>query len=332
MSTPALVSPAAAPRGALPSVYTPQDLDQVAAIKKWLSAHGQSNAWLGKKASIPNGTLSQILSGKYVSSPTKQLNQLASVLAVEEERMSDGPEGYVDTSVHQLMRVVFDRARKHQNFGVISGYVGIGKTCFCKHYKRVAPMTLLVEANPNMTPGVFLEELLAQLNVPIPTGLDRKFREVVRVLAGTNYLIVADEAERLSSGALEYLRRIRDKAQVGVALVGTEQLHVLLKLNHGRFDQVRSRVGMWPTTIEMIERNDADELARAALADVSGADTDEVLDALWAYSEGSARVLMEALVPAIKDYGRGQVSLTDALVDKIAQKVLFLAPRKEAKK
>jgi DNA transposition AAA+ family ATPase len=315
-----------APRSAS-SVYTPQDLDQVAAIKKWLAAHEKSNAWLGKKASIPNGTLSQILSLKYVSSPTKQLNQLASVLAVETARMQDGPEGYVETSVHQLMRVVFDRARKHQNFGVVSGYVGVGKTSFCKTYRSTAPMTLLVEANPNMTPGVFLEELLAQLNAPMQVGLDRKFREVVRVLSGTNYLIVADEAEKLSSNALEYLRRIRDKAQVGVALVGSEKLTALLSVHHGQFDQVRSRVGMWPRTIERITRDDCDALARSALSDFSEL-SDDVLDALWGYCEGSARVLVEVLVPALRDYSPGK-DLSAKIVDGIAQKVIFLAPRKQ---
>jgi DNA transposition AAA+ family ATPase len=316
------------PASNVASAYTPQDLDAVATVKKWLAAHDKSNAWLGKKAHIPNGTLSQILACKYVSSPTKQLNQLMSVLQVEEARLGDGPEGYVETSVHKLMRVVFDRSRKNRNFGVISGYVGVGKTSFCKHYVRTAPMSLLVEANPNMTPGVFLEDLLAQLNVPVPVGLDRKFREVVRVLRGTNYLIVVDEAERLSAGALEYLRRIRDKAEVGVGLSGTENLNVMLKANHGKFDQVRSRVGMWPVTIERITRDDADDLARAALATEHSELSDDVLDALWAYSEGSARVLMEALVPAIRDYGSGSVTLTGELVDKIARKVLFMSPKK----
>ena len=323
MSTPASVSNA--------GVYTPQDHDAVATVKKWLAEHDKSNAWLGKKASIPNGTLSQILSAKYVSSPTKQLNQLLSVLQVEESRLSDGPLGYVDTTVHKLMRVVFDRTRKNRNFGVFSGYVGVGKTSFCKHYKTSQPMTLLVESNPNMTVGVLLDELLNLLNVPIPTGLDRKFREVVRVLSGTNYLLLVDEAERLSAHALEYLRRIRDKAEVGVCLVGTEKLTQLLKAAHGKFDQVRSRVGMWPKTVERITRNDADELARAALADAlgdGGAIEDDVLDALWAYSEGSARVLIEAMIPAIKDYGIEQLGKSGAeLIDKIAQKVLFMPVR-----
>lgn len=312
--------------------YTPQDLEKAQAVKDWLAKNDKSRSWLSKKADMPSGTLSQILSGKYVSSPARQLNQLMSVLAVETERFADGTPGYVKGSVHKLMEVVCDRTRKHQNFGVITGYVGVGKSRFAVEYQQSNPMTLRVEVSPNMTPGVLMTELLEQLNNAIPGGLDRKFRELVRVLKGTNYLILADEAEKMSGGALEYLRRIRDMAQVGVVLMGTEKLTTLIKPQHGQFDQVRSRVGMWPKTIERITRDDADDMARQALAE-AGELPDEVLEALWAYGNGSARVLNENLVPAIKDYGIGRMPLTADMVQKIAEKVLFMnRPRAEGAK
>ena len=314
-------------------VFTVQDLEKVDTVKRWLDANGKSRSWLSKKASIPSGTLSQILSLKYVSSPTRQLNQVVSVLETETERLKDGTPGYVRGSVHKLLQVVFERTRKHQNFGVITGYVGIGKTRCAKEYRLSHPMTLMVESSPNMTPGVLLNVLLEQLNNAVPPGLDRKFRELVRVLAGTNYVLIVDEAERLSSSALEYLRRLRDMAAIGVVLMGTEKLTGLIKPQHGQFDQIRSRVGMWPKTIEGITRDDADDMVRAALADVKEL-PDEVLDALWAYCDGSARVLNENLLPAVRDYGIGQQrALSADLVHSIAQKVLFMArPRAEGSK
>lgn len=311
------------------SIYTDQDRSKVEAVLKWLEENKKSRAWLSKKASIPSGTLSQILSGKYVSSPTRQLNQMLSVLEVEGERLKDGTPGYVRGSVHKLMGVVLDRTRKHQNFGVITGYVGVGKSRCCREYCETHPMTLLVEVSPNMTPGVLMTELLEQLNNAVPAGLDRKFRELVRVLKGTNYVVIADEAEKMSSSALEHLRRLRDMAQVGVVLVGTEKLTNLIKPQHGQFDQIRSRVGMWPETIQRISRDDADDMARTALAD-AGELSDEVLDTLWAYCDGSARVLNENLIPAVKDYGMGSLPLSSPLIEKIAAKVLFMAkPRAE---
>lgn len=330
MSTPAHRTQNALPgMPAAASIYTDQDRSKVEAVLKWLEENKKSRAWLSKKASIPSGTLSQILSAKYVSSPTRQLNQMLSVLEVEGERLKDGTPGYVRGSVHKLMGVVLDRTRKHQNFGVITGYVGVGKSRCCREYCETHPMTLLVEVSPNMTPGVLMTELLEQLNNAVPAGLDRKFRELVRVLKGTNYVVIADEAEKMSSSALEHLRRLRDMAQVGVVLVGTEKLTNLIKPQHGQFDQIRSRVGMWPETIQRISRDDADDMARTALAD-AGELSDEVLDTLWAYCDGSARVLNENLIPAVKDYGMGSLPLSSPLIEKIAAKVLFMAkPRAE---
>ena len=314
---------------AVTSAYTEADQAQIEYIVKWLEKHGKARAWLSKKAGIPGGTLSQILNGKYPSSPSVQLATCADVLETEESRMADGPAGYIKGSVHKLVTIVCDRTRKHANFGVVTGFVGVGKTRTLKEYRAARSLTLLVEANPNMTPGVLMTELLEQLGTTVPPGLDRKMREVVRAVSGTNYLIVVDEAEKLSGAALEYLRRIRDKAGVGVVLCGTEKLTALIKPEHGQFDQIRSRVSMWPQTIEAITRDDADDMARAALDGLMHPDdaaADKVLDALWAYCSGSARVLNESLIPALRDYGSGK-AITPGLVDQVASKVLFMAKR-----
>ncbi|QDL53123.1 AAA family ATPase [Rhodoferax aquaticus] len=331
MSTPA-INQTALPGMPAAGAYSEQDRTKVKEVLKWLNDAGKSRAWLSKKSNIPGGTLSQILSGKYVSSPTRQLNQMLAVLEVEGDRMRDGTPGYIKGSVHDLMCLVMDRTRKHQNFGVVTGYVGIGKSRCCREYRETHPMTLLVEVSPNMTPGVLMTELLGQLNNAVPAGLNLKFQELVRVLRGTNYVVIADEAEKMSSAALEHLRRLRDMAQVGVVLVGTEKLTNLIKPQHGQFDQIRSRVGMWPKTIERISRDDADDMARIALAD-AGDLSNEVLETLWAYADGSARVLNENLIPAIKDYGMGKLPLSRALIEAIAAKVLFMSkPRYEGDK
>ncbi|HEX7866561.1 MAG TPA: ATP-binding protein [Variovorax sp.] len=308
----------------LPGVYTTQDQEKVAQIVEWLDRNAQSRAWLAKKASLPSGTVSQVLNGKYPSSPSKQLNQLLSVLDTETERMKDGTTDYVYGSVHKLLTVVCDRTRKQQSFGVITGHVGIGKSRFCAEYQKASPLTLLIEVSPKMTPGTFMDAVLEQLNHALPHGLSAKFNEIKRILKGTNFLILVDEAEKLSGQAIEYLRRIRDIAKVGVVLVGTEELAALIKPRHGPFQQVYSRVGMWPRTIETITRDDADDIVRKALAD-AGDLPDDLLDVLWAYCEGSARMLTENLLPALRDFGiAAGKTPSAALMHAIAAKVLFM--------
>jgi DNA transposition AAA+ family ATPase len=186
----------------------------------------------------------------------------------------------------------------------------------------------MVEANPQHQAGSLMIELLDQLGAVAPHGLDAKFIAVCKALRGTNYLLIIDEAENVSAMGLHYLRRINDKARVGIVLAGTPKLHTLIAPEHGQFDQIRSRVSMWPQTVETITRDDADDMARAALPDEPL--PDDVLDALWAYGAGSARMLTESLVPALRDYAVGKLVLSAKVVDEIAAKVLFLKRRSAA--
>jgi DNA transposition AAA+ family ATPase len=305
------------------TVYSDEDQALVDKINDWLKRQDQSRAFLARKTKIPSGTISQILNGKYVSPPTSQLQTMWAALNLEDERRADGPAGYVMTSVHKLLNVVCDRTRKNASIGVFCGYVGVGKTRGSKEYAASHPQTMMVECSPKMTPGVLLTELLSQLNVAAPAGLDTKFRAVISALKGGSYLLIIDEANRANSESLEYLRRIRDMAQVGIVLVGTEKLAEMIQPERGQFDQVRSRVGMWPATLKCITRDDADELARASLPDL-GELSDEVLDTLWSYCDGSARVLMEGFVPNIKDFYAGRGPLRPEHIKAIARDVLFL--------
>lgn len=318
--------PGAKPAAA-PYAYTPQDLDGARAITNWLRDKEQSRSWLAKKTRISGSTISQVLNGKYVSSPSAYLAQMLAVLQLESERLADGTPGYVEGSVHKLVFVVCDRTRKHRGMGAVVGNVGVGKTRTLRELQKRRPQTLMVEANPQMTPGALMTELLKQLDLVVPPGLDLKFQALVDALKGTNYLLLIDEAETINGSALHYLRRLHDKAEVGVVLAGTTRLIVLIKPEHGQFEQIRSRISMWPATIQTITRDDMDDMARVALVGEHVAEVpDEVLDALWGYSGGSARVLMEHLVPALRDYGLGKLPLSTKLVDSIASKVLFLQP------
>lgn len=309
-------------------VYTAQDIDKVEAIKRWLDERGESRAWLARKAGMNSSTLSTVLNLKYPSSPSEHLNKMMQVIEVETERRGDGTPGYVEGSVHKLAFVVCDRTRKHANFGVLCGNVGVGKTHTFKEYANRKPQTLLIESNPNMTAGSLMAELLKQLKANVTGGINTRFDEVVKALQGTNHLLIVDEAENMSAPALEYIRRIRDKAQIGVVLVGTSKLHMLIKPEQGQFDQIRSRVSMWPATIQTISRDDADEMARVALADW-GDVPDPVLDALWAFCGGSARVLHESLFSGLKDYAQNK-TLTPQLIKELATKVLNLKERNMA--
>lgn len=315
--------------------YSEDEREHITRLIGWLNEHGKTQAWLARLSRVNAGTLNQILKGSYPSAAGKFLGQMREAIKLYEERRGKRSVPFVETSVVKLARAACHRARLYHNFAVLAGYVGTGKTEALKQIAQAMPNTYLVEADPDMGPGWLLESLVeatrAEVNArgKFSRGTTaEKFRGLIKALDRTGSLIIIDEAETIQPRSLHYLRRLRDKAGVGVVLSGTEHLSGLLKPEHGQFDQIRSRVGYWPTTITSISREDSDQVATAAFDELEL--QPPVLDALWRYCDGSIRVLAEDLVTAIRDYGlsRGR-SLDAKLVQQIATQVLGLKARKE---
>jgi DNA transposition AAA+ family ATPase len=68
-----------------------------------------------------------------------------------------------------------------------------------------------------------------------------------RRLAGSRGLVIIDEAQHLQAAALEMLRSLSDRHQVGLALVGNESVYARLQggeKKQAHFAQLYSRVGM----------------------------------------------------------------------------------------
>lgn len=307
--------------------FDQEDQIEVTKIIEWLNATSMTQSWLARLARVSPTTVSQILYGKYPTPPKKQLRAISAAIAAHDNQSSVQTVPYVETSIGQMATLVCNSARRYANFGILCGSVGVGKTAALKQYKEQNAHTIFIEADPHMTVNALLDSLLSSVNAAVPTGVNRKFTAIVEALSDSTHIIIIDEAETMVPQCLHYLRRIRDKAHIGIVLAGTDRLYQLVKPTRGQFDQIRSRVGFWPAPIQLVQRTDIDAIAQAALTDQGELDTD-VLDAIWHYTAGSVRMLVENLIPALRDYGLVKYDLSAELVEQVAQKVLFLAPRK----
>lgn len=304
-----------------------------------IRAEGWTQRTLARRAGVSQPTVAQVLRGKYPSSPSGHLKKILEVMSREIARREGGVADmpFVETSVHRLVLAACHRASLYRAFAVVSAYVGTGKTESLRHYAASHPNTIMVEATPSMSASVMLTELVAATAATVAKAKDShqgtkasRMAGVVQALKDTETLIVLDEAETASPEALEYLRRISDRCRVGVVLTGTERLRPLVRDPRGRFGQVSSRVVFWPPVIRAITEQDCEALTRAGLGgEVELAD--EALDAFWQMCDGSARVLCNALIPGVRDYGlrKGHV-LTADLVFRVGQDVLGFARPKGA--
>lgn len=307
--------------------YNDTDRQSVGMIITWLNDHKRSLTWISTAAHVNRSTLSTVLKGGYPSPPGKILKKVAATIhnITERDKVSDIP--FIESSVTAMVWTACRRARQQRSFSVISAEVGTGKTRSLQEYARANPNTYLIQSDPLMSPTILMDELVEALGIPQGRGYrskEKKFRLVVEELKGSDVLLILDEAETVSDFTLHYLRRIRDKSEIGIVLAGTPKLDRKIAPIGGQFDQIRSRVMFWPKPIRSATREDIFAVAQAAFEDVCELD-DATLKALWHHCQGSMRMLTEGLIPAIRDYGLKKHPMSADLVHAVARDVLSLA-------
>jgi hypothetical protein len=304
-----------------PAHYTQADIAQIERAQAWMTDRNFSQAALARLSRVAASTLNQILHGGYITSPSKQLASIESAMRHADETTSDTASP-VETSVFKLAQTACMMARRYRNFAVLSCWVGTGKTFAVKHYAKTHPNTHLIEADPTLTQQILVKMLARRvLGVEGKGGMADRFNAVVEALKNTDSLLIIDEAETLTAKQLHLLRRLRDLANVGILLCGTENLTGIIKPEFGQFEQIRSRTGFWPETVRKISAEDAAALIQSGFGteDVP----EEVVKRLYQYSKGSARMLVEGLIAGIKEFRKGR-ELDVKLVDAVAKQALCL--------
>lgn len=295
----------------------------------------RSQIKLGKITNISQTTINQILKGQYPSPVSKHLKIVLDCIDLFNERAEDHIDNIqiVKTTVFQFVTKVCRRAHKYKDFGIVSAYVGTGKTTALKCYAKHASNVYIIEGDPDMNASVMIGELVEMTKATVHKNWnstygtkEERYAGVVRALKGTDALIILDEADKVREQTLEYLRRISDKCGVGIVLAGTERLGELVRDPKGRFGQISSRVGFWPALIQGITLADTRLMLASAFADDDVELNNEVIDAFWQICMGSARVLSK-LIPNVRDFGlkKGH-KLTPDLVFSTGQQAMGITP------
>ena len=304
------------------SNYTATDEQKIDQIKQWLIDNNWSQPQLARLARMNANTFGVIISGQYTSPPQKQLDKI--IVAIDLFAKTDkNMVPTVQTSVYKLVFHGCELAQRHRNFSIISTYVGLGKTLAARAFAQERENVAFIEALPTMTISSIANKLSSEFGRSGQTRtVNDRIEDLIDHLQGSQSLIVIDEAETLTPRVLELIRRIRDTANIGVVLLGTEKLMGIIRPHHGQFDQIRSRAGFFP---QVIQRVNADDIAM--VLDVAFADetlSAEFVSQIKSYAAGSMRTVAEGFVPAIKEHRKDQ-PLTPALVDAIAAQILTLS-------
>jgi DNA transposition AAA+ family ATPase len=294
--------------------------DLRARFRAAIEVRGLSVAEAAKRAGIAYSTLAAFLTGKYTGDNARVAQQAELWLrTLEEETIARAALPVLPTFVPTPSAAAFLDVLGHAQYVpdlvVITGGAGVGKTSACLEYQRTHPNVWLLTGEPSCASSHAMLEYLCEIIGINENAPSRRSRAIVRRVTGSNGLIIVDEAQHLTSQALDQLRTLHDKGGIGLALVGNEEVYTRLDggARKAQFAQLFSRVGMRIQRVRPLAR-DVDALLDAAA--IAGAAERKLLRAVAAKPgalRGMAKTLRVAHMLAAQDGGTiAERHLTDA--------------------
>lgn len=269
--------------------------DLISGIKTIMETQGISQNDLSRALGISPAALSQWMAGKYKGNDAKIEDAVKGFIERQNEKTKT-PKKKAPFVMTTVSKKIFELARVchlEGEIGVVYGEAGIGKTMTAKEYTARNSDVILIEADLGYTAKVLFTELHKRLGMSGRGLIHEMFDMVVDKLKGSGRLIVVDEAEHLPYRALELLRRVYDKAGIGIALVGMPRLIHNLRGKRGEYAQLYSRVGL-AGKLESLRKQDTELI-------VDAMNLDSKLSQFYhAESHGNARVLNKLILRSIR--------------------------------
>jgi len=223
---------------------TPMD-KTIKKLTDFMKATGFSQNRVANGSGISSATLSGWIKGTYPGDTDSITEKVEDYLRVEISRQAlVNGKAPVKTRCFVTATKFLEMVQTHRVMGVFTGDAGVGKTTVLKSFVGYHSSVIFIEADHGYTASVLFRELCSSLNLDPRGTLHDLLNRVVNKLEDSGRMIIIDEAEHLPYRALELIRRVYDKAGVGIALVGMSRLERNIKGDPTHYAQLNSRVSL----------------------------------------------------------------------------------------
>lgn len=209
-------------------------------LQKHRDEHTLSLGDLAAQLGVSETAVSKYLNGKPEGNVTRLEERIEDVLKQSTRRhvaLVELFETELSRDIHKKIELI----RKTNDFGLITGPAGIGKTCALDLYLRDNPTTILITASRWLRTDKELEAAL------FDSIEHRKWRNgtkysvfLVERFKGSNRTLLIDNAQRLRKTALAYLFDFHDATGCPIVLLGNPEILDVIAVN----DQHHSRIGL----------------------------------------------------------------------------------------
>lgn len=230
--------------------FSETDHDGIRAEARQIAeAEFPSIAAAAKDAGVAYSTFSAFLNGTYAGNNDKVAGEVRIWIAARRERkqtaavLPRSPAFQVTKTAEGVLSIL-EWCQTAADFGVIVGGAGIGKTSALRHFQLTHPNVWLctMDETTSSVNGM-LREIVETMGLSERSNSEFA-RALRRRMAGTNGLLIVDEGQHLAPAALNQLRSLHDRAGIGVAVAGNEEIYSRIDGGKSRFAQLASRVGM----------------------------------------------------------------------------------------
>lgn len=262
-------------------------------LNQFMQTHHVKQEDVAKGVGVSSTMISLWRQGKYMGKNEDVEIKVAAYLERERGKLArpELTQVFVNTPTAQKMLQMLRLAHLERENALLYAQAGMGKTTTIKHYAQQYPDVILIEADVTDTPAVVLKTIAKKIGTPT-TGTLHDIKEgILEKLSYSGRMIIVDEAEQLSIKSLEILRRLHDKAGIGLVLVGMPRLLVNLMGKRGELAQLYSRIGFHLSLPEKVAKNELLQMARVVLPSTP----ENVLKELVMISHGSPRHLWKAM-------------------------------------
>ena len=271
------------------------DTEFIAKVYEFISLTGWTQIQLAQRAGISTSVLSQYLTGKYPGDKGKVKKRLCDVIEIENKRMTTRTVNplFIKTSVSERFFSIASMCQVFNEIGVCYADAGAGKTESAREFIARNSTSILIEADPGYTPTVLFKELHLSIGGFGTNNLHNTFNDCIERLKKSGRLLIIDEAEQLPYKSLELVRRLHDKAEIGILLTGMEKLLGNLTGFRGQYSQLYSRVGFKAKLLGLTE-DDTENIVKRQIGD-----TDNLWKVFHRLSRGNTRRLFKGIRNAI---------------------------------
>lgn len=287
-------------------------------IKKIVETDGLSNSAVARACGISAAAVSTFLSGKYEGRNDRVERALeAFVRRHREKKRTRVDLEYVDTSLAKKIREIADMVHTDCEVGVLVGEAGVGKTFALRRYAELNPDVILIEVDFGYSALWLFKELCREVGIEHRGQLSEMAAGIIKRLRDSGRMIIVDEAEYLPHKALELLRRVHDKAGVGMLLVGMPRLIHNLRGSRGQYAQLYSRVGVY-ARLEKLSAPDTRAIVDSAIPTANGVYKD-----FHRAAKGNTRTLSKLLRRCVRAARLNEAAIDGELVEATAKTLLF---------